>query len=150
MRAVIQRVRHASVTVHGNTVAEIGSGLLVLIGVTHEDSESDFQWLASKIASLRIFPDQDGKMNLSLQQTGYRCLVVSQFTLYAQSAKGSRPSFTMAATPETAARLYDQFIDYLENIVPGAVEKGVFGADMQVELLNDGPVTILLDSKNRE
>ncbi|RJP21815.1 MAG: D-tyrosyl-tRNA(Tyr) deacylase [Candidatus Abyssobacteria bacterium SURF_5] len=146
MRAVIQRVERAGVTVAGTTAAEIGQGLLVLLGVGKEDGEEDARYMADKISGLRIFEDPEGKMNLSVHDVGGSALVVSQFTLFADCRKGRRPSFTEAGDPDLARRLYAMVIEFLrKRHVPTA--EGVFQAAMQVELVNDGPVTILLDSK---
>lgn len=145
MRAVIQRVSQARVTVDGEVVGEIGSGLVVLVGVTHDDSEEDARWLARKVAGLRIFEDSEGKMNLSVRDVGGAVLVVSQFTLYADARKGRRPSFVNAARPEVAEPLITAFSRFLEQEgVP--VETGKFRAMMQVCLCNEGPVTIIVDS----
>lgn len=148
MRAVIQRVTEASVTVCGDIVGEIKSGFLVLLGVTEPDSESDVIWLAGKIAGLRVFEDEDGKMNLDLKQVAGSALVVSQFTLYGDCRKGRRPSFVQAARPEQAKRLYDQFVAELRGLGVH-VETGTFQAEMDVKLTNNGPVTLLLDSVDR-
>lgn len=145
MRAVVQRVSEASVTVDGTVTGAIGQGFLVLLGVTGMDTTAHAVLLAGKIAKLRIFRDHQEKMNLSLLDTGGKALVVSQFTLYADTAKGNRPSFTRAAPPEHANTLYEQFCSALEGQGVG-VEKGVFGARMEVRLLNNGPVTICLDT----
>lgn len=146
MRAVVQRVREASVTVDGRVTGEVGVGVLVLLGVGVEDAERDAGWLAGKVARLRIFEDDAGKMNRSLLDVGGGALVVSQFTLYGDAAKGNRPSFVAAARPETAVPLYEAFCRELEaQGVP--VGRGVFGAHMDVRLLNDGPVTIFLESR---
>lgn len=145
MRAVVQRVRRASVTVAGDIVGEIGTGLLVLLGVHRSDAPEQARWLADKVAGLRILEDADGKMNVSVRDTGGGILVVSQFTLYGDCRKGRRPSFIEAAAPELAEPLYEQFATELKALgVP--VATGRFGADMQVELLNDGPVTLVVDT----
>lgn len=148
MRAVIQRVSRAKVTVDGETVGEIGRGLLVLLGVSVEDTEQESAFLADKTLNLRIFEDEDGKMNLSLLDIGGELLVVSQFTLYGDARKGRRPSFIKAAAPERANELYEQYVQEARKQV-ARVECGRFQAMMDVELINDGPVTILLDS-NKE
>lgn len=140
MRAVVQRVSEARVTVEGRVVGEIGRGLLVLLGVAPTDGPAQVSWLASKIAGLRIFSDEAGKMNLSVAEIGGGVLVVSQFTLYGDASKGRRPSFVGAARPELAEPLYEAFADAL------GAQRGVFGADMQVALTNDGPVTLILDT----
>lgn len=144
MRAVLQRVSHGRVTVNQDAVAEIGRGLVVLLGVGHGDGEEQAEYLAEKIANLRIFEDQEGKMNLSLLDVGGEAIVVSQFTLYADTRKGRRPSFTAAAPPEIASPLVDRFVDLLaQQGVP--TQTGDFGAHMLVEISNDGPVTILME-----
>jgi D-tyrosyl-tRNA(Tyr) deacylase len=148
MRAVIQRVTKAAVSVEGSIVGKIDSGLLVLLGVTHTDTEQDAKYLAEKICNLRIFEDENKKLNLSVLDTGGKILSVSQFTLYGDCRKGRRPSFTEAAEPQMADKLYRQFNFYLEQLGV-QVEKGVFQAYMQVELINDGPVTMLLDSERK-
>jgi len=150
MRAVIQRVTHASVTIDGTVSGSIQHGLLVLLGVEDSDTEQDIEWLSSKIIQLRIFSDADGKMNLSVQDINGDLLIISQFTLFASTKKGNRPGFTRSAKPDIAIPLYEHFISVIEQKLGKHVEKGVFGADMKVELLNDGPVTILIDSKNPE
>jgi D-tyrosyl-tRNA(Tyr) deacylase len=150
MRAVIQRVSQASVTIEGNKVANIASGLLVLLGVIDTDTVEDIQWLSNKLTNLRIFNDADGVMNTSLKDSNGSALVVSQFTLYAQTKKGNRPSYIKAAKPEIAQPLYEQFVRQFEKDLEQTVQTGVFGADMKVALLNDGPVTIIIDSKARE
>ncbi|MDW8291393.1 MAG: D-aminoacyl-tRNA deacylase [Armatimonadota bacterium] len=146
MRAVLQRVSGAEVTVDNERVASIGRGYLVLVGVTHTDGEADARYIADKIASLRLFEDEAGKINLGITEVGGEVLLVSQFTLYADCRKGRRPSFTDAAPPEMAERLYLRVAEILREVgLP--VQTGVFGAHMQVSLVNDGPVTILLDSQ---
>jgi D-tyrosyl-tRNA(Tyr) deacylase len=150
MRAVIQRVSQASVTIEGNKVAEIASGLVVLLGVTDSDTSQDIQWLSNKLTNLRIFNDADGVMNTSLKDSNGLAIVVSQFTLYAQTKKGNRPSYIKAAKPEMAKPLYEQFVRQFENDLGQPIQTGEFGADMKVALLNDGPVTIIIDSKVRE
>ena len=145
MRAVVQRVSRSSVVVEGQTVGQIGRGLMILLGVTHGDGDEQARWLATKIAGLRIFEDDEGKMNRSLLETGGAALVVSQFTLYGDCRKGRRPSFTDAARPEVAEPLCEQFTDYLREAGVGQVEYGVFGAHMEVEIHNDGPVTLILE-----
>lgn len=146
MRAVVQRVSRASVTVEGEIVGAIGKGFVVLLGVTHDDSEADAAYLAEKILGLRIFEDDAGKMNLALGDVQGECLVVSQFTLYGDCRKGRRPSFVAAAGPEQAERLYESFVGCLREKGIG-VATGRFRAHMDVELVNDGPVTLLLDSR---
>jgi len=146
MRAVLQRVARAEVSVDGDRVVSIGRGYVVLLGVTHTDDETDARYIADKIASLRLFEDEAGKINLGITDIGGEVLVVSQFTLYADCRKGRRPSFTQAAPPEIAERLYQRVAEILREAgLP--VQTGVFGAHMQVSLVNDGPVTILLDSR---
>lgn len=146
MRIVIQRVRHASVTVEGRITGQIGPGLLVLAGFAPTDTAASLDWMARKLTQLRIFSDAEGKMNRSVQDVGGQVLVVSQFTLLADARKGNRPSYTGAAPPPLAIPLYEQFVRQLEQLLGQPVPTGEFGADMQVELLNDGPVTIVLDS----
>lgn len=150
MRVVIQRVSEAAVAVDGQEISRIGGGLLVLLGVAEVDESTDAAWLAGKIAAMRIFGDDDGKMNLSLRETGGDALVISQFTLHAATRKGNRPSFIRAARPELAEPLYEEFCRLLEGEIGKAVGRGVFGADMKVSLLNDGPVTLVIDSRVRE
>lgn len=145
MRAVIQRVQHASVTVENEVIGKIGHGLLILLGVGDGDSEADMKYIADKSMGLRIFSDENDKMNLSVSDVGGEMLVVSQFTLYGDCRKGRRPNFTPAMEPVGANAMYEKFVKYLEDNGM-KVQKGSFGADMKVELLNDGPVTILLDS----
>lgn len=146
MRAVIQRVSSASVTIGGEEVAAIGKGLLILLGVTHGDGKKESDYLAAKCAGLRIFRDSEDKMNLSVSDVGGEALVVSQFTLYSDCRKGKRPAFIAAARPETAIPLYERFVEKLRE-TGLRVGTGQFGADMQVSLLNDGPVTILMDTE---
>lgn len=148
MRAVIQRVTKASVTIDGKLYSDIGAGFLLLLGIENEDNTEDAEWLAGKIIQMRIFSDTEGKMNLSLVDIKGKVLVVSQFTLHALVKKGNRPSFIKAARPETAIPLYTYFCELLKRNVE--VATGIFGADMQVNLINDGPVTIIIDSKNKE
>jgi D-tyrosyl-tRNA(Tyr) deacylase len=150
MRVVVQRVSEAAVAIDGQEVARIGVGLLVLVGVETGDTAADAAWLAGKLALLRIFPDDDGKMNRSVREIGGGVLVVSQFTLHAATAKGNRPGFTRAARPEEAIPLYERLLADLEREMGRRPERGVFAADMQVRLVNDGPVTILVDSRARE
>lgn len=146
MKAVIQRVTSASVVVEGETVGAIGQGFLILLGVHESDTETEADLLAKKVANLRIFEDEDEKMNLSLLDTGFETLVISQFTLLANTKKGNRPAFIEAARPEQAIPLYERFMEQLKANGVRTVEHGVFGADMAVSLLNDGPVTIVLDT----
>lgn len=150
MYAVIQRVRQASVSIEGQLFSEIKAGLLILLGVGHDDTQEDVEWLAAKTSTLRIFSDADGKMNLSLKDISGEALVVSQFTLFASTKKGNRPSFVEAAKPELAIPLYENFVSQLQSELGSTVKTGKFAADMQVSLLNDGPVTILIDTKNRK
>jgi D-tyrosyl-tRNA(Tyr) deacylase len=150
MKAVIQRVSKARVTIEGKKVASAGKGLLVLVGIIDEDSQDDIKWLSNKIANLRIFGDENGVMNKSVIEIKGDIIVVSQFTLHASTKKGNRPSYIRAAKPEIAIPLYRAFVNHLELDLGKKVQTGEFGADMKVELLNDGPVTIIMDSKNRE
>jgi D-tyrosyl-tRNA(Tyr) deacylase len=150
MRAVVQRVRSASVSISGEKVSEIGSGLLILLGIGVDDSPEDIQWLVPKISNLRIFNDDNGVMNRSVYQTRGEVIVVSQFTLLASTKKGNRPSYIKAARPEAATPLYEAFVLELEKYLGREVGTGVFGADMQVDLTNDGPVTIWIDTRMRE
>ena len=150
MRAVIQRVSEASVHASGRPAGKIQQGLLILLGIESEDNRSDIQWLTDKISQLRIFNDTDGKMNLSISDCDGGLLVISQFTLYASTKKGNRPSFIKAARPEHAIPLYEEFIRALTDKTGKTVETGIFGADMKVSLVNDGPVTIIIDSKSKE
>jgi len=150
MRAVVQRVTKASVTINGSINAEINQGLLILLGVGVNDTSEDITWLSNKIANLRIFSDEDGNMNLSLKAINGNAIVVSQFTLFASTKKGNRPSFLNSAKPEQAIPLYEAFVKQLETDLGKPVGTGIFGADMKVELLNDGPVTITIDTKHKE
>lgn len=150
MRAIIQRVSQASVTIYGKTHGEIKTGLLVLLGIEENDTPKDIDWLAAKIVQMRIFSDADGKMNKSVQDVGGDILLISQFTLFASTKKGNRPGFTRSAKPGIAIPLYEQFIVELEILMNKKIQTGIFGADMKVELINDGPVTISIDSKNPE
>lgn len=150
MRVVIQRVRHAAVHIGGKPKASIGSGMLILLGITQEDTAEDIDYLCRKIGKLRIFDDEKGVMNLDIQAVDGDCIVVSQFTLYADTRKGNRPSYMQAAAPEISLPLYRRFVEQLQAVLPKPVQTGGFGADMQVELCNDGPVTICMDSKQRK
>ncbi|MGN0037443.1 MAG: D-aminoacyl-tRNA deacylase [Bacteroidaceae bacterium] len=150
MRVVIQRVRHASVSIGGVGHSAIGRGLLVLVGIEEADGDEDIEWLCRKIVNLRLFDDEQGVMNRSVLEVGADILVVSQFTLHASTRKGNRPSYIRAAKPAIAIPLYEAFCASLSHVLGKPVPTGQFGADMQVELLNDGPVTILIDTKNKE
>lgn len=150
MRAVIQRVSEASVTIDGKVISRIGPGLLVLLGVEEVDDASDVEWLCGKIAKMRIFADSEGKMNLSVTETGGDVLVVSQFTLHASTKKGNRPSFIRSAPPAHSEPLYQVFCEAMERKTGKTTAHGVFGADMKISLTNDGPVTITIDSRARE
>ena len=150
MRAVIQRVSKASVSIHGTERGQIGHGLLVFIGIEESDNREDIDWLSGKISRLRIFNDNEGVMNLSIQDTAGEILVISQFTLHASTKKGNRPSYILAARPETAIPLYEQFVKQISLDLGKEVKTGEFGAMMEIGLINDGPVTIIIDSKNRE
>ena len=150
MRAVIQRVSKASVTIDQRVNSQIGHGLLVLIGIEDADTTEDIEWLSTKIINLRIFNDDKGVMNLSVKETGGDILLVSQFTLQASTKKGNRPSYLKASKPDFAIPVYEKMILQLTNDLGKPIGTGVFGADMKVELLNDGPVTILIDTKNKE
>lgn len=150
MKVVIQRVSSASVTVEGTIVANIQQGLLVLVGIEEADTLEDIQWLSSKIAHLRIFGDADGVMNLSVKDTDGDIIVISQFTLQASTKKGNRPSYLKAAKHEIAIPMYERFVQEVETQIGKKVQTGIFAADMKVALLNDGPVTIVMDSKNKE
>jgi D-tyrosyl-tRNA(Tyr) deacylase len=150
VRAVIQRVSKASVTVEGKMISEIKTGLLILLGIENEDSKDDIEWLSRKIANLRIFNDEKGVMNQSLLDYDGDAIVVSQFTLHASTKKGNRPSYLKAAKPEISIPVYENFVLQLQADLGKSVGTGVFGADMKVDLLNDGPVTIVIDTKNKE
>jgi D-aminoacyl-tRNA deacylase len=150
MRVVIQRVKEASVTINRQERAAIDSGILVFVGIEEADEDEDIRWLSSKIVNLRIFADEEEKMNRSILETKGEILIVSQFTLHASTKKGNRPSYIKAARPETAIPLYNKFISQLETDLGKKIQTGEFGADMQVELINDGPVTIIIDSKSKE
>ncbi len=150
MRAVIQRVSKASVAVEDKIISRIEQGVLVLLGIEPSDNQEDILWLSRKIVNLRIFNDDEGVMNLSLLEVGGEVIVVSQFTLHASTKKGNRPSYIKAAKPEIAIPLYENFIDQMETDLGKKVGTGIFGSDMKVELKNDGPVTIIIDSKNKE
>ncbi len=150
MRAVIQRVTRASVTIDGTLKSEIGTGFLVLLGIEDADTDEDLVWLSGKIARLRVFSDENDLMNLSLDDVHGDVLLVSQFTLFASTKKGNRPSYIRAARPEKAVPMYEAFIKQLQSEIQGKVVTGEFGADMKVDLLNDGPVTIIIDTKNKE
>lgn len=150
MRLVIQRVSEASVRVDGEIVGEIGKGLMILVGVENDDTKGEAEWLAAKVSKMRIFPDENDVMNKSLLDVDGEVLAISQFTLTASTNKGNRPSYIRAAKGEEAKELYDYFCDHLKSIIGKNIEKGVFGADMKVSLINDGPVTIIIDSRLRE
>lgn len=150
MRVVIQRVSQSSVTIDGEIKAAINNGLLIFLGIESEDTIEDCDWLIKKIVPLRVFPDENEVMNCSILEVEGEFLIISQFTLHASTKKGNRPSYIKAARPETAIPLYEYFITQLKNLLPQKVQSGVFGADMKVALINDGPVTILIDSKNKE
>lgn len=150
MRVVIQRVSEASVTIDGKVNAEIGNGLLVLLGIEAEDTQEDIEWLCKKVSNLRIFGDDEGKMNRSVMDIDGDIIVVSQFTLHASTKKGNRPSYIKAAKPDFAIPMYEQFTKHLSSVIGKEVQTGIFAADMKVRLLNDGPVTIIIDSKNKE
>ena len=150
MKAVIQRVSSASVTIENKIVAQINQGLLILIGIEDSDNQEDINWLTTKIANLRIFADENEVMNLSVKDINGEIIVVSQFTLHAATKKGNRPSYIKAAKPEIAIPLYEKFVSQMENELSKKIQTGQFGADMKVSLINDGPVTIIIDSKNKE
>lgn len=149
MRTIIQRVQHASVKVNGEITGQINHGLLLLVGFEPDDQQEDFEWIAKKVTQLRIFGDENGVMNLDINQVDGDLLVVSQFTLHASTKKGNRPSYIKASKPDLAIEQYNNFLNVLESTFK-PVQKGIFGADMKVELLNDGPVTIYMDSRNKE
>ena len=150
MRLVIQRVTHASVTIEGVLKSKIGSGLLILVGIEDADTDADINWLAQKVVNLRIFDDENGVMNRSVVDVDGEILIVSQFTLHAMTAKGNRPSYIRASKPDFAIPMYEKFCTKVSELLGKKVGTGQFGADMKVELLNDGPVTILIDSQKRE
>jgi D-tyrosyl-tRNA(Tyr) deacylase len=150
MRVVVQRVKRASVSIEGETRSAIGKGLLVLLGIEAEDTSDDAMWLAAKIVNLRIFDDSNGVMNFSAAEADGEIIIVSQFTLHASTKKGNRPSYIRAARPEKAIPLYEKFISETEALLGHHVGTGIFGAMMEIELVNDGPVTIIIDSRNRE
>jgi D-aminoacyl-tRNA deacylase len=149
MRVVLQRVSEAAVKISGESVGEIQHGFLILLGIETEDDTSDADYLIQKVSQMRVFTDADGKMNLNIQEVDGSILVVSQFTLHASTKKGNRPSFIRAARPEQAIPLYEYFLQQLQMMFPGKIASGKFGADMKVSLINDGPVTIIMDSKER-
>jgi len=150
MRAVIQRVSHASCSIEGIISGEIGTGFMVLLGIEDSDTDEDITWLAQKIANMRVFSDENGLMNKALAEVQGNILLVSQFTLFASTKKGNRPGFTRSARPEYAIPLYEKMIVELTNLTGTKIQTGVFGADMQISLVNDGPVTICIDTKSRE
>ena len=148
MRVVVQRVKQAAVTIEGREVARIGRGFLILAGFSSTDSEAELEWMARKVPSLRVFEDEGGKLNLTLEEVGGECLVVSQFTLYGDCRKGRRPSFDKSAPPAQAEQLYDTFVRKLSEATPARIATGVFREYMNVSLVNDGPVTLILDKEN--
>jgi len=150
MKVVLQRVSEASVNIDGIETRSIGQGLMILLGITHDDTHEDIEWLCKKIVQMRIFPDDDGVMNKSILESAGDILLISQFTLHASTKKGNRPSYINAARPEVAIPLYEQFITQLHNDLGKSITTGKFGADMKVSLVNDGPVTIIVDSKVKE
>lgn len=150
MRTVIQRVKSAAVKVNDNITGEIGVGLLIFVGIEDADNEEDIEWLSNKLINLRIFNDGEGVMNVNVMDAGGNMLVVSQFTLHASTKKGNRPSYIKAAKPEISVPLYEKFVSRLSQLTGKTIATGIFGADMQVQLVNDGPVTIIIDSKNKE
>ena len=149
MKAVIQRVQHAGVSIGGELHASIGKGLLILVGIQADDTDEDIEWLTSEIGNLRVFDDENGVMNLSVKEINGEILAVSQFTLMARTKKGNRPSYIDAARPEISVPLYERFVRAMNEEIQKEIKTGVFGANMQVDLTNDGPVTILMDTKNR-
>jgi D-tyrosyl-tRNA(Tyr) deacylase len=150
MRAILQRVTQASCTVDGKVTGEIKAGFLVLLGIEDADTQEDLQWLAQKIAAMRVFDDENGLMNKSLADVDGDILLISQFTLFAQTKKGNRPGFTRAARPDKAVPIYEQMIKTLEELTGKKIATGIFGADMKISLLNDGPVTIIMDTKDKD
>lgn len=150
MRIVIQRVTQADVVIEGNIKGKIGNGMMILVGIENSDTDEDIAWLTKKIVNLRIFDDENGVMNLSILDKGGDILLISQFTLHASTAKGNRPSYIKAAKPDISIPIYEKFIKSIEEALGKKIETGTFGADMKVTLTNDGPVTIIIDSKNRE
>lgn len=150
MKAVIQRVNHASVTIEGTVAGQIAEGLLILLGIEDADGDEDISWLSNKIVNLRIFNDEAGVMNKSVMEVSGGILLISQFTLHASTKKGNRPSYIKASKPDVAIPLYEKMIEQLQSDLGKKIETGRFGADMKVELLNDGPVTIVIDTKNKE
>lgn len=150
MRVVIQRVSEASVTIEGKIKSSIKNGLLILLGIEDADTDEDIRWLCQKIVNLRVFPDEEGVMNKSILDQGGNIIVVSQFTLHASTKKGNRPSYIKAAKPDFAIPMYEKFVQQLEESLGKSVQTGEFGTDMKVSLINDGPVTIMMDTKNKE
>ena len=150
MRVVIQRTKEAAVQIDGKVKSKINQGMLILLGIVNEDDHSDIEWLCNKISNLRIYDDENGVMNLSIKENGGDFLVVSQFTLHASTKKGNRPSYIKAAKPDFAIPMYEKFVKRLKEVSGSEVHTGEFGADMKVSLINDGPVTIIIDSKNKE
>lgn len=150
MRVVIQRVTQANVVIEGKVNGEIGNGMMILVGIEEADGDEDIAWLTKKIVNLRIFDDEKGVMNLSILDKGGDILLISQFTLHAMTAKGNRPSYIKAAKPDISIPIYEKFITSIENALGKKIATGIFGADMKVTLTNDGPVTIIIDTKNRE
>ena len=149
MKILIQRVKHSKCTVDGKEISKIGQGLLVFVGITNDDTNEDIEWLANKMVNLRIFNDEDGIMNKSCIEIDGEIMIISQFTLHARTKKGNRPSYVDAAKPEISEPLYNKFIETVNSLTGKQSATGIFGADMKIELLNDGPVTIIIDSKNR-